>query len=278
MIMDKVINITVDIEEWFHTEWFNVEKVINKYYDGKYPKTDVEDCTKKLIELFNRNNVKATFFVLGETAERYPSLISLNKQNKHEIACHGYYHNKYNSVEFFRKDIKIFKKNIYADIKGFRFPYFYFSEEKLGVLADENFQYDSSVVPCRRIPGYYGRSDLSIKPFEYQLSKNSIKEFPVAVSPWLRLPGGGGWFFRNVGYRWTQRIVKSSLKKVGYANIYIHPWEFSENNPVFKEIPFHVYRRTGEYCLKGLEKFILYFSDNGSSKFLDIGSSLIEEN
>jgi len=260
--MDKTVSITVDVEEWFHTNWFDVEKIIQKYYDGKYPETDVIQSVKKLLDLFKKHDVEATFFILGKTAEKYPGLISLIEKEGHEIACHGYYHNKnYNDLESFKKDIKKFKKDIYPDAIGFRFPNFDTSDKLLKIIIEEEFRYDSSMVPSRRIPGWYGNPDLQIKPYIHNLNGECIKEFPIAVSPLLRLPGGGGWYLRNLGYFWTKRIVKSLLKKVGHATIYIHPWEVSENNPDIKEISFHVFRNTGLKTLKRLENFIQNFNN-----------------
>ena len=136
------------------------------------------------------------------------------------------------------------------------------------------FEYDSSIVPCRNISGWYGNPELPIEPFKYQLNGNSIKEFPIAVSTIFRLPGGGGWYLRNIGYWWTKNIIKSSLKKFGYTTIYIHPWEISNNNPSFKEIPFHVYRKTGNYTLKSIEKIIKKFKKYSYINFDNIASAI----
>jgi polysaccharide deacetylase family protein (PEP-CTERM system associated) len=276
--MNKTISITVDAEEWFHSEWFTVEKVINKYYGGKYPKTDVVDCTKSLIELFNRYNVRATFFVLGETAQRYPNLINLIKDNNHEIACHGYYHNKpYYDLSEFKKDIKYYKSNIEDNMLGFRSPNFSISKGILQIICEEGFSYDSSIVPCISIPGWYGNSDSPIQPYDINQKDYLIREFPIAVFPILRIPGGGGWFFRNIGYFWVKSVIKAVLNQTGHATIYLHPWEVSNINPVYKEIPFYVFRNTGEKMLNRIEKIIKYFNNINyislSDLFIDLSSN-----
>jgi len=260
--------ITVDVEEWFHTDFFDVEKVINKHYDGEYPRTDIIENVKKLLKLFEKYDVQATFFVLGETAEKYPDLLPLLEETPHEIACHGYYHNKkYNDLTEFKDDLNRFKEEIKSDVKGYRHPNFKVSKEMLKAVKEVGFQYDSSIVPCRNIPGWYGNPDLPLTPFDHQLNGTSIREFPVAVSPRLRLPGGGGWYLRNIGYWWTKRLVKGLLKKKGYATIYMHPWEFSDNNPDIKEVPFHVFRRTGDYYMRALEKIIRNFKTRKKFEF-----------
>lgn len=256
--MAQTIHITVDVEEWFHTNWFDPKLIVEKHYNGKTPKTDVFEKTKELVDLFTNNNVRATFFVLGETAIRYPELIELLKESSHELACHGFYHNKdYNDCREFKSDIKLFKKEISSDVKGFRFPNFDYSPQKLEIIAEEGFIYDSSVMPCLNIPGWYGEHTASLLPYEKEFRNgNVISEFPLSVLPYLRLPGSGGWFLRNIGYWWTKTIIQYSVEKLDYGMIYIHPWEISENNPNFKEIPFHVFRNTGYKTFQNLEKFI----------------------
>ena len=208
--MYKTISITVDVEEWFHTEWFNVEKIINKYYNGIYPKTDIEFCVNRLLNLFNRYDIKATFFILGETAEKYPDLIKNIRKYHHEIGCHSYYHNiKYNDLKNFKTDIISFRNNIYENSIGFRFPNFKISNKFLGIIKEEGYSYDSSIVPSLNIPGWYGNPKIQIKPHIYKFNGFDIAEFPIAVSPIFRFPGGGGWYLRNLGYFWSKIIIES---------------------------------------------------------------------
>jgi peptidoglycan/xylan/chitin deacetylase (PgdA/CDA1 family) len=236
---------------------------MDKYYNGKTPKTDLMKTSQKLINLFDEYNVKGTFFVLGETAEKYPELTEMITGSSHEFACHGFYHNKkYDDALEFRDDIQKFKNEILSDLDGFRFPNFDYTLKKMEVLKKENFKYDSSVVPCLKIPGWYGNQEAPIKPYHMELKNGgSIFEFPLSVLPFFRLPGGGGWFLRNFGLFWTKIVVKNLLKSTGYGVIYLHPWEISENNPTFDQISFHVFRNTGLKTYKNMEKLINYFSN-----------------
>lgn len=265
------IHITVDVEEWFHSNWFDVSECIKKHYDGIYPESDVLATTEKLVEIFNNYNARATFFVLGETAEKYPEIMEILTANDHEIASHGWFHNKkYTDIADFKNDISRFKEEIYPDSRGFRFPNFGYSTEKFRSLIKNGFIYDSSIVPCFKIPGWYGNSKSPIKPYDLNLGDGKyIKEFPMSVIPFLRLPGAGGWFLRNAGYHWTKNVVKLSLKKTGYGMIYIHPWEISDFNPCIKDIKFHVFRNTGKKTLNNLERLIKTFSGCNFSTISD---------
>jgi polysaccharide deacetylase family protein (PEP-CTERM system associated) len=251
----KRIYITVDVEEWFHTEWIETDAIIRQ-------DTDIVETTQSLADLFSTYKVEATFFVLGETAYKYPELLNIIQESGHEIACHGYYHRQYQFISDFRKDIKKFKKEISSTVTGFRIPNFNISEDALHVIKEEGFEYDSSVVPCWNIPGWYGNPQVPLHPYRHDFGKGKeyIKEIPVSVYPYLRLPGAGGWYLRNCGYSWTYYLVMLCLRKVHTAVLYIHPWEISNNNPKIKGVPGHIFRNTGDVTFNRIENLIKSFS------------------
>jgi hypothetical protein len=209
----------------------------------------------RIITMFDVLKIQATFFLLGDTAERYPRIIDTIKDAGHEIASHGYDH-QLNSrdVDFFREHIQQFKKNVYSHSKGFRFPNYTFQSDVLKVLVDEGFSYDSSIVPSYSIPGWYGDPHAPRGPHVHRLDDDrSIMEFPITVSPHLRLPGAGGWFLRNTSFLWTYYLITAQLQSIGYANMYFHNWEVSFNNPKKAGIPFHVFRNTGVPMMKRID-------------------------
>lgn len=266
MKKEKYLTITVDVEEWFHSSWFNVDQVITQFYNGSFPKSDVEESIQRIITLFDGLNIRATFFVLGSTAERYPEIIDMIKDAGHEISSHGYYH-QWNGEDttVFRHHLHRFKKHVFAHPKGFRFPNYYFRFDVLDILSDEGFLYDSSMVPSYNIPGWYGDPHAPVKPHVHTLKEDhGILEFPISVSPYLRLPGAGGWFLRNASFLWTYYVITSQLKHIDYANIYFHNWEISPNNPHHKGIPFHVFRNTGETMMKRISLLIQLWKKMGS--------------
>ena len=255
---EKYLTITVDVEEWFHSNWFDVDHIIYNYHDGVFPKSDVVSSINNIISMFDNFGIRATFFVLGGTAERYPSIVDSIKDSGHEIASHGYYHDWHGAdTEIFRTHLHRFKKNVFSHPKGFRFPNYIFISNALNVLSEEGFLYDSSMVPSFNIPGWYGDPTEPLKPHVYSLEQNhGILEFPISVSPFLRFPGAGGWFLRNTSFMWTYYVIASQLMKNGYANIYFHNWEISSNNPSHNGIPFHVFRNTGVAMMKRIIRLI----------------------
>ena len=130
--------------------------------------------------------VKATFFVLGWIAERYPGLVRRIQQEGHEIACHGYAHKRIytQSKEEFRQDVKR-AKSILEDITGnevmgYRAPNYSITNKSrwaFEVLIEEGFKYDSSIFPIRH--DFYGMPNAPRFPFVVSLSGASNLEFSM---------------------------------------------------------------------------------------------------
>lgn len=91
-----------------------------------------KSVTIPILDILKQNNVKATFFVLGSNAERYPEIVKRAYQEGHYIANHGFTHvysNIYSSPqavldEYNRTETAI--KNAIGDqtynSRVFRFP------------------------------------------------------------------------------------------------------------------------------------------------------------
>jgi len=132
------------------------------------------------------NPIRATFFVLGWIAERYPDLIRRIQKEGHEIACHGYAHRLVytQSREEFRQDVKR-AKSILEDVTGkevigYRAPSYSITNKArwaFEVLAEEGFKYDSSIFPIRH--DFYGMPEAPRFPFAVSLNGNNNVEFSV---------------------------------------------------------------------------------------------------
>ena len=82
---------TVDVEDYFQVAAF--DEVIDPKNWDQYD-IRVEKTTHQLLDLFEEKGVKSTFFTLGWVAERCPSIVKRIVQDGHEIASHGYGHQK----------------------------------------------------------------------------------------------------------------------------------------------------------------------------------------
>ncbi len=80
---------TVDVEDYFQVSAFD-GAVSRASWDSR--ESRVCRNTERLLDLFAASNVKATFFVLGWVAERFPGLVRRIVSDGHELASHGYEH------------------------------------------------------------------------------------------------------------------------------------------------------------------------------------------
>ena len=233
---------TIDLEDWFHTQSFN----------GVIPKSEWGQQTNRVVRTTNlilnhldRNQIKATFFVLGWVAEREPGLIKTIQQEGHEIASHGYEHDivYHLTPEQFRNDIRksseIIQNITGEKLLGYRAPNFSITDWAIEILVEEGFRYDSSLFPTFFHDRYGKLSTFKIenKPF-FELKKG-FWEVPLSSLELsaLKLPWSGGGYFRLLPYNIFKIGVSLILKKKGIYNFYIHPWEFDPEQPKIKAMP-----------------------------------------
>jgi len=167
--MNRVNALSIDVEDYFQVS--NFSEVIRFSDWDKYP-CRVERNTLHVLNILSEFNVKATFFVLGWIAERYPELIENIHREGHEIASHGYCHQLISSQtrEEFREDTRKTKRILEditgVDVIGYRAPTYSITQESFWtfeILIEEGFKYDSSILPIRRYG--YGTPDIPRFPF-----------------------------------------------------------------------------------------------------------------
>ena len=235
--MDTSI-ISVDVEDYYQVEAF--AQVIHRDAWGTYP-SRVEQNTSRLLDLFDQLHVKATFFVLGWTADHFPSLIRQIVERGHEPACHSYWHRLVYRLtpDQFRRDAERAKDAIEqaagAQIYGYRAPSFSITPSStwaLDILREIGFLYDSSIFPVRH--DVYGFRDAPRRPFRLETACGELLEFPLAT---CRLPGGailpiaGGGYLRMLPGWYTQAGVHQAWRDGLTVVSYVHPWEFDPDQP-----------------------------------------------
>ncbi|AKB75916.1 Polysaccharide deacetylase [Methanosarcina lacustris Z-7289] len=196
----------------------------------------MEEGMPKLLQLFKKEGIKATFFVTGMMAERYPDLICQIPEEGHELGCHGYTHARFDRMgkEEAKNDLKRavnVLKHFEKRIVSFRAPNLQFPESYLELLDEEGFRYDSSLAaykpPFSRKTGVEGK----------------IIRIPVTItSSFLRLPQG---------------LFLPLLRQAKAPVLFVHPWEFVDMSglPIRLDCRFN----TGEKALKNLETLIRTF-------------------
>ena len=224
----------IDFEDWFHPE------LIQKYISKENNEPRVVEGINKIIELLRKNETKATFFVVGELLEFKPELLDIILENEHEIAFHTMKHTRIdlpNRREQFQDEIKQFDKLTGGRSKGFRAPSFSLNSNSswlIDVLEENNYEYDSSVVPVKT--SMYGIPNAERKP--YKISRNFLEgdsiggkiiEFPLLVTKFLgkKIPAGGGFYLRTLPLRVIENAIKSYEKEKIPGVFYIHSWELT---------------------------------------------------
>lgn len=231
--------LTVDVEDYFHVSAL-APSIPRDAWDACEPR--VVDNTRKLLRLFQRFDVRATFFVLGWVAERYPQLVRDIVAHGHEVACHGLSHRLVyeQSPEDFRAETRR-AKNLLEDaagsaVLGYRAASYSIVRRSLwalDILVELGFVYDSSIFPVRH--DRYGIPDADRKPHRLSTPGGAtIVEWPLATAQILgcRLPVAGGGYFRLLPY-WLIRWGLESINRLESLPFifYLHPWEIDPGQP-----------------------------------------------
>lgn len=233
--------LSVDVEDWFQVGAF--ERVIDKAdWDTLAPR--VERNTDAVLALFAESGAKATFFTLGWVAHRYPALIRRIVDGGHEIASHGWDHQRVFTMtpDGFCADIARARAALEdaagVAVTGYRAPSFSIDARTPWAhraLADAGYAYSSSVAPLRH--DHYGWPDAPRYAFR-PLADAPLIELPVTVAQLggKRVATGGG-FFRLLPAALTNFAVRQVNGEGQPAVFYFHPWEIDPDQPRVAHAP-----------------------------------------
>jgi len=226
--------VSIDVEDWFQVE--NFAPVIPRDTWERYP-LRVEKNVETILGICSRTGVQGTFFILGWVAERLPQVVKRIAGEGHEIASHGWSHAPVwrLSQEQFRQEVarsrKLLEDLSGQAVTGYRAPTFSVVASTLwalDVLAEEGYQYDSSIFPIWH--DVYG---IPSSPLEIHRRGQGLWEVPPSVVDLrsLRLPVAGGGYFRLYPRRVTEWAMERMNQAGRPAVIYLHPWEFDPEHP-----------------------------------------------
>src|SRR5262245_17779047 len=203
-IPQRVVNaMTIDVEDYYHVT--AVDQYVSRDAWERYP-SRVRENTERLVDLFDQMGIRATFFVLGWVAERFPDLVRRIAARGHELGSHSHWHRLVYDLtpEAFRADLRRSRDAIEAAagvrVTAFRAPRYSITKQSLwalDVLVEEAFSCDSSVFPVRH--DRYGIPDAPRHPHEIVRPCGPLWEVPTATVPWagLNVPIAGGGYFRH---------------------------------------------------------------------------------
>lgn len=228
--------LTVDVEDWFQVGAF--EHIIARDDWDRCEQRFAENSTR-VLDLFARHGVSATFFILGWIAERAPALVRRIAEAGHEVASHGYDHRRVFTMrpEDFRDDL-IRSRALLEDACGvavtaYRAPSFSIDRRNRWahfILAEQGYAYTSSVAPIGH--DHYGWPDAPRFAFR-PLAGSEMVEVPVTTAMFAgrRIAAAGGGFFRLLPYRVSHWAIRQVNRAGLPAMTYFHPWEIDPAQP-----------------------------------------------
>jgi polysaccharide deacetylase family protein (PEP-CTERM system associated) len=269
----------IDFEEWYHPELIK-NHVKN---DQKIPK--IFKGIDIILDLLNKHNISATFFVVGEILQHDPELIDKIISNDHEIAFHTMHHDRIDSLNFSNKfddELKEFQKLTNDKSKGFRAPTFSLNKKSsfiIKMLEKYNYIYDSSIMPAKT--SMYGNPNAEKKPYKItseNLENNSengkLWEFPLMVTKLLgkQIPAAGGFYLRTLPLYMIKNAIKNYENEHMPACFYVHSWELTPELmpriPLSKKNNFITYHNI-EKTLPKLDQLLSNFNFTSFQKYID---------
>ena len=227
--------LTVDVEDYFQVSAL-APHIARDSWDAQPCR--VERNVQRLLAMFAQHDARATFFTLGWIAERYPQLVRDIVAGGHELASHGYGHERASdqSRADFTQDVQRAKALLEdlggKPVRGYRAPSFSIGHSNpwaFDVLLEAGYHYSSSVYPVQH--DHYGMPDAPRFPYA---ARPGLIEIPITTTRVMgrNLPAGGGGYFRLAPYklsRWALRRVNSIDRRP--AIFYMHPWEIDPGQP-----------------------------------------------
>lgn len=227
---------TVDVEDYFQVSAF--ENHVRRDAWETTP-TRVEGNVERILELFDRHQVKATFFTLGWVAQRHPTMVRRIVAEGHELASHGWEHVRVNTQQpaAFREDVTRTKALLEeisgAPVTGYRAASYSIGRDNLWALeelAEAGYRYSSSIAPIRH--DLYGMPEAP--RFAFTAAGGRLTEIPVTTLPLVGRNinvAGGGWF-RLFPYGFSRWALRRINRREGRSGLfYFHPWEIDPGQP-----------------------------------------------
>lgn len=273
----------IDFEDWYHPE------LVQRHIKTQNNKPVVINGIDKILNWLRKNETFATFFMVGELLQIKPELLDKILGGGHEIGFHTMYHTRLDSIGFrekFPEEIRKFHAMTGGKSKGFRAPTFSLADSSawvIDILSENNYQYDSSIVPAKT--RLYGVPDAQTRP--YRITSTDIRkndpngkmlEFPLLTTKLLgrTMPACGGFYIRFLPLKMIETAIRKNDEQDIPSSFYIHSWEltpeFMPRIPLSFVESFITYYNLGKTMTR-LDKLIKKFKFTSFERFLSSTSS-----
>ncbi len=238
MTKQKYAVFTMDVEAFTDTECVA--------HSTEHVDVDLLDGFDEYIRILDKHNIKSTLFTVGTLAPKMADKLRACIHNGHRLALHNYEHVAPLDVTpaTFRDEVQKAKHRLSdlfcTEIKGFRAPFFSLDDERLGILKELGFKYDSShlgFLKARhtvklRLDNFkqFARNIFYDGDFfEFALSKHKIFGMSYPIS--------GGGYVRLSNWAFIKSVIYHYLQKNDFYVFYLHPFELSTQKvPVLKDL------------------------------------------
>lgn len=210
-----------------------------------------ETGTRRILDLLNKHQIKATFFCTATFALNSPALIQRMIKEGHEVASHGYYHSEF-KPEHLLQSRKALETITNTRVNGFRMARMFPVE--IAEVAKAGYYYNTSMNPTY-LPGRYNNF---FKPRRYFM-EGKVLQVPASVTPVVRFPLF--WLsFHNLPSKLYHFLCRWTHRKDGYLNLYYHPWEFTDLYDKEKfNFPDYVSKNSGDQMVQRFDKMLISF-------------------
>lgn len=215
------------------------------------------DGFDRYIDLLDKYGIKGTLFTVGKLAPKIQDRLRRCIRNGHRLALHSHDHTVPMSLppEQFREQTGKAKKRLsnlfHTEVDGFRAPCFSLDRERLDILRELGFRYDSSLLdfPLARHAvkldlssfrqlrqGVFRQDDF----YEFGLSSQNLLGHPFPIS--------GGGYVRLAKWDVVRHLIRRHIDTNDYYVFYLHPFELTkERIPKVKSLKPHAryYLRMG---------------------------------
>lgn len=215
--------------------------------------------TSRILDILERNHVKATFFCTATFATLAPQVMKRILDNGHEVASHGVDHWQPKDSDI-AESKETLERICQRPIHGYREPRMFAIDD--AELERCGYRYNSSIHPAY-IPGRYMHLNVPRTPF----FKGGVLQIPVSVFPIGRVP-----LFWLACHHYPQGLYRKlcawTMRHDGQFVIYFHPWEFIalKEHPEWN-IPYLIKHNAGEEMQRRLEMLIKTFKSH-EAKFV----------
>lgn len=253
--------LSFDIEDWFHIVDIPQLEDRNKWNGFS---SIVEDKTSLILDILDEHDTKATFFMLGWIAQKYPALSKKIAQAGHEIASHSFWHRRVYEMnpEDFKHDlslsIDILEQQTGKKVKGFRAPSFSITpgtEWAFEIIHGLGLKYDASLFPAARGHGGYPCSK-KIHALKLTGYENYLYEIPMSVKDngLVKIPFSGGGYMRLLPIQLIRRYFNAYEAEGNPVVVYLHPRDFAPDQP---RVKMSIDRKFKSYIGLGTTEFKL---------------------